>query len=391
MQDTSATSPPQRRDPATKSETPALTDLRKLSLEELRALVHDRELPEFRWKQIARWLYDKGCRSIDEMTDLSQDLRAKLALEWTVGRLEVAGSQRSAVDGTEKLLLRLEDGSAVESVLMPTAKRVTFCVSTQVGCTLDCVFCQTGRMGFFRNLGAHEILEQVLELRRRVPESDQLLRTNIVFMGMGEPLHNVDQLIRAIRILRNPWGLNFGPKRITVSTSGVLPGIRRLLESGTGVGLAISLNATTEEQRQRLMPRAAKTSISALLDAARDYAVKTDRRVTIEYVLIRGENDSPEDAERLASLLSGGPFKVNVIPYNPGATPGLFRPDRERVDAFATLLYPKAPIVTVRWSMGPDISAACGQLKVGLERSRALAQEDARAARREADVRYPNP
>lgn len=358
---------------------PALPiDLRKLSLEELRALVKDRGLPEYRWRQIARWLYDKGCASIDDMTDLSRTLRGELAREWTCSQLEVAASQKSLVDGTEKLLLRLEDGSAVESVLMPTQKRITFCVSTQVGCTLDCIFCQTGRMGFFRNLGAHEILGQVLELRRRVP--DELIRTNIVFMGMGEPLHNAEELIRAIRILKDPWGLNFGPRRITVSTSGVVPGIRKLLESGIEVGLAISLNATTDVQRAKLMPRAARTPLRELLTAARDYAEKTKRRVTLEYVLLEGENDSREDADRLARMTHGGPFKINVIPYNPGAVPTLLRPNRERVDRFADWLYPLAPVVTVRWSMGPDISAACGQLKVGLEKTRAEARAEVRHA-----------
>jgi 23S rRNA (adenine2503-C2)-methyltransferase len=228
-------------------------------------------------------------------------------------------------------------------------------------------------MGFFRNLGAHEILEQVLELRRRVP--DEKIRTNIVFMGMGEPLHNADELIRAIRILMDPWGLNMGTRRITVSTSGVVPGIRKLAESGTEVGLAVSLNATTDESRRRLMPRAAKTAIADLMGAARDYAHRTRRRVTIEYVLIRDVNDSREDAMRLAKLVRGGPFKVNVIPYNPGASPELARPDRERVDAFATLLHPTAPVVTVRWSMGPDIAAACGQLHVELEKTRQEARE----------------
>ncbi len=350
------------------------TDLRKLTLEELRALVADRGLPEYRWRQIARWLYARGCRSIDEMTDLSRSLREELAQEWSVGELEVVGVRRSAVDGTEKLLLRLEDGSSVESVLMPTEKRITFCVSTQVGCTLDCVFCQTGLMGFFRNLGAHEILSQVLELRRRVP--DEKIRTNIVFMGMGEPLHNADELIRAIRVLMDPWGLNMGTRRITVSTSGVVPGIRKLAASGTEVGLAVSLNATTDESRRRLMPRAAKTSIADLMSASRDYATRTRRRVTIEYVLIKGVNDSPEDAGRLARLVRGGPFKINVIPYNPGASPGLVRPDRERVDAFASLLHPTAPVVTVRWSMGPDIAAACGQLHVELEKTRKEARKE---------------
>jgi 23S rRNA (adenine2503-C2)-methyltransferase len=362
------------------------TDLRKLSLEELKALVASRGLPEYRYRQIARWLYDKSIESIDQMTDLSRELREELAREWTVGRLEISAVRRSQVDGTEKLLLRLKDGSAVESVWMPTEKRITFCVSTQVGCTLDCIFCQTGKMGFFRNLAAHEILEQVILLRSRIP--DRRIRTNVVFMGMGEPLHNVEQLIRAIGVMMDPLGLNMGSRRITVSTSGVVPGIRKLAASGLAPGLAISLNATTDELRHTLMPRAAKTPIAELMKAARDYAAKTARRVTIEYVLIRGVNDAPADADRLAGLVGGGPFKVNVIPYNPGASPDLERPHRESVDRFATLLHPKAPVVTVRWSMGPDISAACGQLKVELEKSR---EEARREERNEAHRQTPGP
>jgi 23S rRNA (adenine2503-C2)-methyltransferase len=231
-------------------------------------------------------------------------------------------------------------------------------------------------MGFFRNLAAHEILEQVILLRSRIP--DRRIRTNVVFMGMGEPLHNADQLVRAIRVMMDPLGLNMGSRRITVSTSGVVPGIRKLAQSGLAPGLAISLNATTDELRRTLMPRAAKTPIAELMKAARDYAAKTARRVTIEYVLIRGVNDAPADADRLAGLVGGGPFKVNVIPYNPGASPDLERPHRESVDRFATLLHPKAPVVTVRWSMGPDISAACGQLKVELEKSRDEARREER-------------
>jgi 23S rRNA (adenine2503-C2)-methyltransferase len=216
-------------------------------------------------------------------------------------------------------------------------------------------------MGFARNLRSHEILGQILPLWRQV--RDLRRRTNIVFMGMGEPLHNLREVRAALRVLLDPLGLGFGPKRITVSTAGVVPGIRQLATSGLGVGLGISLNATTDALRQRLMPRAARWTISQLLRSAREYAALTGTRVTLEYVLIRGLNDSPADADHLARLTRRSPFKINLIPYNPGAGEGFVCPEKERVDAFAERLYPQAPTVTVRWSLGGDIAAACGQLR----------------------------
>ncbi|MFN8180094.1 MAG: 23S rRNA (adenine(2503)-C(2))-methyltransferase RlmN [bacterium] len=343
-------------------------DLRRLDLPDLRRLVLSRNLPEYRYRQIARWLYDKAVDSLDEMTDLSRELRDELSHEWAVGSLETVACQRSRVDASSKWLFRLPGGGSVEAVLMPTEKRVTLCISSQVGCTLDCVFCQTGKMGFLRNLEAHEIVAQVIPLWKEI--RDRRGRTNVVFMGMGEPLHNVDAVMRACRLLVDPLGLDFSPKRITVSTAGALPGIRKLAESGLGVRLAVSLNAPTQELRERLMPRAARTPLADLIRAARQYAERAGDRVTLEYVLMRGVNDSMEDADRLARLTHRGPFKLNIIPYNPGASPELERPEVERVDAFATRLHALAPVVTVRWSMGPDISAACGQLRTEVEARR---------------------
>ena len=348
---------------------PDRISLRAMDLDSLRALVKERGLPEYRYRQIARWLYDKAVGSLDEMTDLSRELRAELSRDWDVGGLEVVTRRRSAVDASSKWLFRLPGGGAVESVLMPTERRVTLCISSQVGCTLDCVFCQTGRMGFARNLDAHEIVGQVVPLWKEI--RDLKGRTNIVFMGMGEPLHNADAVIGACRLLVDPLGLELSPRRITVSTAGALPGMRRLAGSGLGVRLAVSLNAPTQELREALMPRAAKIPLKELLRAARDYAHAVRARVTLEYVLMRDVNDTPAHADRLARLVKGGPFKVNLIPYNPGAAPELERPDRARVDAFASRLQGKVPVVTVRWSMGPDISAACGQLHTEMERSRA--------------------
>jgi 23S rRNA (adenine2503-C2)-methyltransferase len=347
----------------------ARIDLRRFDLAGLRQFVLARGLPEYRYRQIARWLYDKAVGSVEEMTDLSRELRQELAAECDVGALDVAARRDSRVDASSKWLFRLPGGGSVEAVLMPTERRVTLCISSQVGCTLDCAFCQTGRMGFLRNLEPHEILGQVLPLWKEV--RDRRGRTNVVFMGMGEPLHNTDAVIAACALLVDPLGLDLSPKRITVSTAGALPGIRRLAESGLGVRLAVSLNAPTQDLREALMPRAARTPLGDLVRAAREYGERTGDRVTMEYVLIRDVNDSPEHADRLARLLRGGPFKINLIPYNPGAAPELERPEVERVDAFATRLHPQAPVVTVRWSMGPDISAACGQLRTDVEGRRA--------------------
>jgi 23S rRNA (adenine2503-C2)-methyltransferase len=335
-------------------------DLRRLTLPELRDLITDRGLPEYRYRQIARWLYDKGVESLARMTDLSLSLREELGSEFEIRGLTIEEERISRIDGTRKFLFRLSDGEAVESVLMPAERRMTLCLSTQVGCTLDCIFCQTGRMGFRRNLEPHEIVGQILPLWTRI--RDLRLRTNLVFMGMGEPLHNLPALVTACRTMMDPLALNLSGNRITVSTAGVLSGIRRLADTGLGVRLALSLNATTEEVRARLMPKAARTPLRELLAAARGYAERYGSRVTIEYVLLRRINDTEEDARRLGRMLRGGPFKINIIPYNPGAGTGLDAPDRERVDTFARRVWPQAPVVTVRWSMGPDISAACGQL-----------------------------
>ncbi|GJM45363.1 MAG: dual-specificity RNA methyltransferase RlmN [Gemmatimonadota bacterium] len=348
----------------------SLVDLRRFSLPELESMVAERGLPAFRYRQMARWLYGKAAASIDEMTDLSLDLRTELSRDYEVGGLEVVAERTSQVDRTRKFLFRLQDGRSVESVLMPLGRRYTLCISSQVGCTLDCVFCDTGRMGFLRNLEAWEIVGQVIPLWREIrAERDDKVRTNIVFMGMGEPLHNTDAVIEACRLLTDPLGLHLRPKGITVSTAGGIAGMRKLADSGLGVRLAVSLNATTQEERERLMPKAAKVPLLELVAAARDYAERTNDRATMEYVLMRGVNDRPEDADRLGDLFRGGPFKINLIPYNPGGNGQLERPDREAVDAFARRLYPQAPVVTVRWSMGPDIAAACGQLKTEVERT----------------------
>jgi 23S rRNA (adenine2503-C2)-methyltransferase len=279
----------------------------------------------------------------------------------------------SAVDGSVKHLLRLADGETIEAVHMQGDRHPTFCISSQVGCPLDCVFCETGRMGFRRNLEQDEILDQVLLLQRELPADSG--RANLVFMGMGEPLLNFGPLVGALRVLGDAEGLGYGGRRITVSTAGLPGRIAELAAAPVKVGLALSLNAADDATRAALMPALHKHRIADLLAACESYARRTERRVTLEYVLIAGVNDRDADAANLRALTRRRPFKLNIIPYNPGATrvrialPGgaaereLARPSPEQVERFVGRLVPGVPAVTVRWSQGVDVGGGCGQLR----------------------------
>lgn len=316
-------------------------------------------LPGYRADQIFSWVYQKQVREPARMTNLPAPLRRDVGAVLDLA-LPPAHVLASADGETHKLVFTLDDGARVESVSMRTAKRLTFCVSSQVGCALKCAFCATGLMGLKRNLRAEEIVAQVLVMGDLHEWRDD--RFNIVFMGMGEPLANLGPVSEAIRILHDERGLNLGARRITVSTSGLVPQIRELARLDLQVGLALSLHATTDEVRDRLMPVNRRWPIAEVLDAARDYGATVGRRVTLEYTLIGGVNDTPEDADRLAAFARALPSKINIIPYNP--VPGLAwkRPSPQAIDAFAERLYPKAPAVTVRNTMGGEIWAACGQL-----------------------------
>jgi len=317
-------------------------------------------VPGYRADQLFTWVYRKQVREPERMSNLPPALRRDFESVFDLA-LPGAPTILSSSDGdTHKVVLTLDDGSRVESVSMRTPKRVTFCVSSQVGCALKCAFCATGLMGLKRNLRAEEIVAQVLVMGDLNGWGDD--RFNIVFMGMGEPLANLGPVTEAIRILHDERGLNMGARRITVSTSGLVPQIRELARLDLQVGLALSLHATTDELRDRLMPVNRRWPIAEVLDATRDYGAKVGRRVTLEYTLIGGVNDSPADADRLAAFARALPSKINIIPYNP--VPGLEwkRPSPEAIDAFAARLYPKAPAVTVRHTMGGEIWAACGQL-----------------------------
>lgn len=334
--------------------------IRELSLGQLQETIAQLGEPAYRGRQLCQWLYGKLAADFAEMTDLPLSLREALAARYRLDSAVPVLAQFSRVDGTRKYLFDLGEGAHVEAVVMWYEKRTTLCVSTQVGCPLDCTFCETATGRYRRNLTAGEILDQVCALKRDAGRPDR--KVNVVFMGMGEPLLNYDAVVSAVRTMNDPLGLNLGAKRITVSTSGFPDRIRRLADEDIKCSLALSLNATTDEARRRLMPKASHQPIAELLDAARYFVGRKGRRATLEYVMLSGVNTSDEDARRLGRLSAGMPVKVNLIPYNPGRT-GRFVPiEEDEIQRFVQVLLPLAPAVTIRRSRGADIDAACGQL-----------------------------
>lgn len=336
------------------------THLRGLPLPDLCAWVETLGEPRYRFRQLASWLYEKLADDFSEMTDLPAAFRERLRGTAMVNSFRSVSTETSRVDGTRKYLFELHDGKLVEAVLMRHDLRYTFCVSSQVGCPLDCRFCQTSKGPFGRNLKMGEILDEVCFLQKECRQETE--KANVVFMGMGEPLLNYRSLVGAIRVLNAAPGFELGSKRITVSTSGLPRRMRNLAEEGIRCSLALSLNATTDEKRRELMPAVSRYTIDEVIDAARHYAEKSGRRVTLEYVLLRGENTSVADARRLGKIARRGPFKINLIPYNPGRDGGFETLAEEELEAFIRELLPYSPTVTVRRSKGPDIHAACGQL-----------------------------
>ncbi|MFL5318064.1 MAG: 23S rRNA (adenine(2503)-C(2))-methyltransferase RlmN [Myxococcaceae bacterium] len=339
-------------------------DIASLSLEKLTAFLQELGEKPFRSRQVYRWLHQRGVTDFDAMTDLSKDLRAKLKERAKFSSLTKDLEQRS-VDGTIKYRWKTHDGKYIESVYMPSEDRKTLCVSTQVGCAMGCTFCATATLGLMRNLTPAEIVGQVHAVNAEVRKNEQLdtLRplSNLVFMGMGEPLHNFENVKTALEILKSEDGPNFSHRHITVSTVGLVPMIERFGQE-TDVKLAISLNATTDEQRSKVMPVNRKWNIEALMDACRKFPLKQGRRITFEYVLLKGVNDTDEDAARLAKLLHGVPAKVNLIPYNENAGLGFHTVAEQNAERFRTLLDRAHVAAFVRKNRGRDISAACGQL-----------------------------
>jgi 23S rRNA (adenine2503-C2)-methyltransferase len=343
------------------------TNLKSLSKKELEAFIKELGLPAFRAKQILHWIYEKHARSIQDITELSKDLRERLSEKTFISNPELLDRQTSK-DGTEKFLLGLEDGETIESVLIPDEDRLTLCISSQVGCAMCCRFCLTGKMGLKRNLEAHEIVDQVISATRilkgdsvRGTKSSLRTITNIVFMGMGEPLANFDNVVEAL--WRMTGLMNISPRRITLSTSGIAPKILELSKKAPMVNLAISLNATTDAVRDYIMPVNRTYPLKALLEACRRFPLPARRRITFEYVMLKGVNDSDEDARRLVKLLKGIPSKVNLIPFNPYEGSEFERPDDNRVLSFQEILIASKLTALIRKSKGQDILAACGQLK----------------------------
>ncbi len=348
-------------------------DIAEAELPELEHTLEALGHPRYHARQIFQWMYRRGVTDFALMSDLSRELRAALAQQVRLSTPEVERVERSH-DGTTKLLLRLADSKHIESVMIPDtqgerpgarhagadATRMTFCISTQVGCAMKCAFCLTGKMGIDRNLTAGEIAGQVRVLARELDLLDT--RFNIVLMGMGEPLHNYDATMKALRILADEHGLAVSPRRVTLSTVGVLPALERLATEPLMPNLAISLHSTTEEQRDRLVPINRKYGLKELLDACRRFPLKRRERITFEYVLLKDVNDTPADARRLVTLLHGIQGKVNLLPLNEAAGIPFERPSDERVNRFAAILAGHGVIVSVRKSRGRDIRAACGQL-----------------------------
>ena len=343
---------------------------------------------KMRTGQLWQWIYQKGVRDFDQMTNLSKEYRALLAQNFVVTIPEVVSKQVS-IDGTRKYLVRIAGGHEVETVYIPEKDRGTLCISSQVGCTLTCSFCHTGTQKLVRNLTAGEIIGQVMLARDdlgewpepgRNPVNTARLLSNIVLMGMGEPLYNFENVRDAMKIAMDPEGIQLSRRRITLSTSGVVPEIAR---TATEIGclLAISFHGTTDEVRDKLVPINKRWNIDALLEALRDYPkVSNSERITFEYVMLKGVNDADEDAYRLVELIKGIPAKVNLIPFNPWPGAPYERSSNNRINAFAEIIYQAGYASPVRKPRGEDIFAACGQLKSATERARKNRKEIATKA-----------
>lgn len=343
-------------------------NFKKFTEEELAVFIARLGQKPYRARQIINWIYKKLACSFDEMTDLPLEFREELYKTAFISNLKLLQEQISS-DGTRKFLFQLEDSKSIESVLIPNTRgenKFTLCISSQAGCALGCVFCVTGKLGLKRNLKAYEIVDQVIAVSRIISNPSI---TNIVFMGMGEPLNNFDEVLEALSRITKLMG--FSIKRITVSTAGIIPGIYKLAEKAPDVNLAISLNATTDETRSRIMPVNKKYPLKELLKACKEFPLAPRKHITFEYVLLNGINDSKDDAMRLIKLLRGIRSKVNLIPYNPAPVqeiPELYRqPSRDNVLEFQNILHKAGITALIRKSMGADISAACGQLKANYQ------------------------
>ncbi|KUG03780.1 ribosomal rna large subunit methyltransferase n [hydrocarbon metagenome] len=340
------------------------------SMEELQEYMMEMGEPAFRGRQLFKWIYAKEINSFYDMSDLPRELRKELDLTARISIPRVL-KQRVSADGTRKYLLELRDKKRIETVLIPQGQekesRYTICVSTQVGCPIGCSFCATGQSGFQRNMECYEIIGQVLgskrEIKRKLRTDEENIITNVVYMGMGEPLLNYDEMIKSIHMLNHPKGVNIGQRHMTVSTSGEVNGIRRLAQEGLQVTLAVSLHACDDELRNQLVPLNRKYSLDTLKDAIEYYISETNRRVTFEYVMLDEVNISRRDAENMITLIKPLLANVNLIPYNEVVGLDFKKPSRHKIQQFYNWLMEGGINVTVRDEMGADIMAACGQLR----------------------------
>ena len=337
------------------------TDIRKLSLDQLKTWIAEHKEPGFRAKQIHEWLWKKSARSFAEMTSISLPLRELLDTHFAIYALTTDKQQHSN-DGTVKSAFRLHDAHLVEGVLIPATDRMTACVSSQVGCSLTCTFCATGYMDRKRNLEAGEIYDQVVEIARQATARFQAPLTNIVYMGMGEPLLNYANVMQSIEHITSPQGLGMSPKRITVSTAGIAKMIRKLGDDEVRFRLALSLHAANDEKRNRIMPINESNSLDNLAEALNYFYKKTGNRITFEYIVFNNFNDSLQDAKELWEFTKRVPARVNIIEYNPIAEADFRNTEADKLDRFAAYLENRGVTVSIRRSRGKDIDAACGQL-----------------------------
>jgi 23S rRNA (adenine2503-C2)-methyltransferase len=337
----------------------ALTDLKDLSVTQLQTWLADLDVAGYRARQVARWVFKVGVGHVSDMTDVPKALRRALEARARITQLPGLEVYRAG-DGTRKLRYQLDDGAVIESVLIREPTRLTLCLSTQAGCRIGCAFCLTTKGGLRRHLRPAEVVDQIIQARKQLDPGERL--TNLVFMGMGEPLDNYRHTVQALRIITHPEAVGMSPRRITVSTAGLVPAIRKFGSEGLRVNLAVSLNAPNDVIRSQLMPINKRWPIGELLAACRDYPLLPGRRITFEYVLLAGLNDQPAHAEQVARLLKGLRCKVNLIPFNefPGAA--FQRPSPETVKRFQAILLDHYLTATVRESRGREIGAACGQL-----------------------------
>ena len=336
-----------------------MKDLKSLNLEQLTEELLNIGEKKFRAKQFYSWIHEKLVDSFDEMTNLSKDLREKLKANYTLNSLEAVAVQTSKIDGTQKYLFRLHDGHVVESVLMRYHHGNSVCISSQVGCLMGCRFCASTIGGKVRDLAASEMLGQIYKIQKLSEERVH----NVVVMGTGEPLDNYDNLVQFIKMLTDENGLNISQRNLTVSTCGIVPKIRQLAEEKFQMTLALSLHATTQEKRKQLMPIANKYDLKEVLDACHYYYEQTGRRITFEYSLVGGVNDTKQDAEELTKLIGKFPCHVNLIPVNPIKERDFVQPNKQECQAFRNKLEKNGINVTIRREMGRDIDGACGQLR----------------------------